>query len=100
MSEVGSSRENNVFVSAFRGSWDGWTSRDVTRGTEVWIFVEFRLRCCIRRWPLMVARDFGRYFAMRDSVKPGQDEKWPCLMAQRKVDGRGMKAHRWRKVAS
>ena len=44
MLKVGKSRANNVFVSAFRGFWDGWTLRDVVRGTEVWIFVEFKLR--------------------------------------------------------
>ena len=44
MSEVGRSRENNMFVSAFIGFWAGWTSRDVVRGTEVWSFVEFKLR--------------------------------------------------------
>ena len=47
-----------------------------------------------------MARDFGRYFVMRESVRPGQGEKWPCLMTKRKVDGRGMKAHPWRKAAS
>ena len=100
MSEVGRSRANNVFVSAFRGSWDGYTSRDVVRGTEVWSFVEFKLRCCMRRWPLLVAREFGKYSAMRDSVRPSQDKKWPRFMALRKVDGRGLKAHPWRKAAS
>ena len=73
MSEVGRSKANNVFVSAFRGSWDGWTSRDVVIGTEVCSVVEFKLRCCMRRWPLLVARDFGKYFVMRDYVRPGQD---------------------------
>ena len=73
MSEVERSRANNVFVSAFRGSWAGCTSRDVVRGTEVWSFVEFKLRCCMRMWPLLVERDFGNYFVMRDSVRPGQD---------------------------
>ena len=48
----------------------------------------------------MVARDFGRCFVMRDSIRPSQDEKWPRLMEQRKVNGRGLKAHPWRKAAS
>ena len=100
MSEVGRSRAKNVFVSAFRGSWTGWTSIDVSKGTEVWSFVEFKLRCCKSRWTLLVARDFGRCFVMIDSVRPGQDEKWPRLMAQRKFDGRWLKAHPWRKAAS
>ena len=97
---MGRSGSNNLFVSAFRGSWAGWTSRYVVRGTEVWIFVEFKLRCCMCRWPLLVARDFGEYFLMRESVRPGQEEKWPCLMSQRKVDGRRLKANPWRKAAS
>ena len=100
MLEVGRSRSDNVFVSALRGSWDGWTSIYVVRGTVVWSFVEFKLSCCMLRWPLLVERDFGKYFAMRDSVRPGHDEKWPLLMARRKVDGRGLKAHQWRKAAS
>ena len=100
MSEVGRSGENNVFVSALIGYWAGWTSRDVARGTEVWSFVEFKLRCCKIRWTLLVARDFGRCFVMIDSVRPGQDEKCPHLMTQRKVDGRGLKANPWRKAAS
>ena len=91
---------NNVFVSAFRGSWSGWTSRDVARGTEVWSFVEFKFCCCICRWPLLVARDFVGCFLMRDSLRPDQDEKWPRFMAQIKVDGRVLKAHPWRKAAS
>ena len=52
------------------------------------------------RWPFLVARGFGKYFVMRDSVRPGQDEKLPRLMAQRKVDVRGLKVHPWRKAAS
>ena len=47
-----------------------------------------------------MARNFGKYFVMRDYVKPGHDEKWPRLMARRKVDGRGLKAHPWSKAAS
>ena len=97
---MGRSMANDVFVSAFRGSWSGWTSRDVARGTEVWSFVEFKLRCCMCRWHLLVARDFSKYFVMRDSVRPGQDKKWPHLMARRKVDGRGLKVHPWSKSAS
>ena len=72
----------------------------MVRGTEVLIFVEFKLRCCMRRWPLIVARDFGNYFLMRDYVTPVQYEKWLRLMACRKVDERGLKAHQWRKAAS
>ena len=97
---MGRSRANNVFVSTFQGSWAGWTSIDVARGTEVRSFVEFKLRFCMCRRFLLVARDFGRCFVMRDSVRPGQDEKWSCLMARRKVYGRGLKAHPWRKAAS
>ena len=66
----------------------------------MYIFVEFKLRCCMRRWPFLVARGFGKYFIMRDSVRPGQDEKCPRLMTRRKVDGRGLKAHPWRKATS
>ena len=76
-----------MFVSLFRGSWDVWMSRDVMRGMEVWIFVEFELRFCMHRWPLLVARDFGKYFLMRDSVRSGQDDKWPCLIARKKSMG-------------
>ena len=89
-----------MFVSAFRGSWAGWTSRDVVIGTEVCSVVEFKLCCCMRIWPFLVAMYFVKYFVMRDSFRPGQDEKWPCLMARIKVDGRGLKAHPWRKAGS
>ena len=47
-----------------------------------------------------MARDFGKYSVMRDSVRPVQDEKWPRLMAWRKLDRRGLKAHPWRIAAS
>ena len=100
MSEVGRSRAKNVFLSEFRCSWAGWTSRDVVRGTEVWSFVEFKLHYCMCRWSFLVERDFCKYFVMRNCVRPGQDKKWPCLMARRKVDGRGLKVHPWRKAAS
>ena len=49
---------------------------------------------------LLVARDFGKYFVMRGAIRPVQDKKWPRLMAQRKVDWRGLKVHSWRKAAS
>ena len=88
-----------MFVSAFRGSWAGWTSRDVVRVTEMSIFVEFNFRCCMRMWSFMVARYFGKYSVMRQSVRPGQDKKWLSLMARIKVYGRGPKAHPWRKAA-
>ena len=71
MLEVGKSRANNVFVYAFKGSWAGWMSIYVVRGTEVWSFVEFKLRFYMHRWPLMVAKDFGKYFVMRYSIRPG-----------------------------
>ena len=100
MSEVGRSRSNIVFVSLFRGSWAGWTSRDVARGTEVWSFVEFKLHCCMRRCTFLAAKEFGKYFVMRDSVRPDQDKKWPCLIKRRNVDWRGLKAHPWRKAGS
>ena len=90
-------RANKVFVSALRGSWDGWMPRDVMRRTEVLIIVEFKLRCCMRRWPLLVEWDFGKYFMIIDSVRPDQDRKWPRFRAGRRVDGRGLKAHPWRK---
>ena len=45
-------------------------------------------------------QEFGRCFVMRDSVRPVQDENWPHLMERRKVNGRGLKAHSWRKAAS
>ena len=66
----------------------------------MWIFLEVKLHFCMLGWPLLLARDFGKYFVMRDSVRPGQDEKWPRLMTRRKVDGRGLKAHQWSKTAS
>ena len=100
MLEVGRSRANNVFVSAFIGSWAGWTSICVVRGTQVWSFVQFKLRCCMHRCTFLVARDFGKYFVMKYSVRPGKDYKWPRLMARIKLDGRGLKAHPWRKLAS
>ena len=78
-----------MFVSAFRGFWAGWTSIDMVRGTEVWSFVEFKLRFCMRRCTLLVPREFGKYFVMRDSVRPGQDEKYPRLMSRRKSMGEG-----------
>ena len=52
------------------------------------------------RWPLLVERDFVRCFVMRESVRPVQDKKWLRLMVRRKVDGRGLKEHPWRKAAS
>ena len=73
MSEVGRSRENNMFVSAFIGFWAGWTSRDVVRGTEVWSFVEFKLCFCMIRWTFLVERYFGKYLVMKDYVRPVQD---------------------------
>ena len=54
----------------------------------------------MNRCHVLVARDFGKYFVTRDSVRPDNDEKWPSLMAQRKVDWRGLKVHSWRKAAS
>ena len=89
-----------MFVSAFRGSWAGGMSRDVVRGTELWSFVEFKLRCCMCMWPFLVVRDYGKYFMVRGYVGPVQDKKWPRLMARRKVNGRGLKAHPWSKAAS
>ena len=66
----------------------------------MWSFVEFKLCCCMRMWNLLTERKLGKYFVMRDSVRPIQDKKWPRLMARRKVDGIGLKAHPWRKAAS
>ena len=39
--------------------------------------------------------DFGRCFCINSTVNPGHPMKWPCLMAEMKVDGTGEKLHAW-----
>jgi hypothetical protein len=100
MSDVGSRRAKILFVALFCGSWEGSTSRDVDSGSEVGDLVDCKFFCSIRRCPLLVASDFGRCFAISDLLNPGQEEKWPRRMAQRKVDVDGLKAQPCRKAAS
>jgi hypothetical protein len=79
-------------VRLLRGSWDGLTSRDVAMGRPVVILVDCAFFHCIRRWPLLVASDFGRCLVTKDEVRLGHESKCPRWMARRKVDGSGLKA--------
>jgi hypothetical protein len=58
-------------------SWEGQTSREVTRGrrVEVMGFVDWRFFCSMRRCPLLVASDFGRCLVTNEAVRPGQESK-------------------------
>lgn len=62
-------------------------------------FVERMFWYCCRRWPLMLASDFGRCFMTRSTVRPGQVVKYPAAMAVIHVLGAGQKQHRCRYVA-
>jgi hypothetical protein len=74
------------------GSCDGLTSRDVAMGRVVVILVNWAFFCCIVRWPLLVASDFGKCLVTKNAVRPGHELKCPRWMARRKVDGGGLKA--------
>jgi hypothetical protein len=100
MSEVGSRRAKSLSVALFCGSCGGSTSRDVDRGSEAGDLVDCKFFCSIRRCPLLVAPDIERCFAISDSLSPGQEEKWPRRMVQRKVDVDGLKAQPCRKAVS
>ena len=73
-------------------SCEGLTSSEVLMSKSVVSVVERMFFCCMRRWPLLVARDLVRCFVMRDVVNPGHVVKCPFLIARRKVDGCGLKA--------
>jgi hypothetical protein len=76
-------------------------SREVLIGRGAgWSFVDWMFFCCIRRWPLLVAIDFGRCLEINSVVNPGQLSKCPRAIARRKVDGTGLKAHPCKKDAS
>jgi hypothetical protein len=62
--------------------------------------VDCRFLCSMRRCPLLVAVDFCRCFVIRDSLRPGQEEKWPRCMARRNVEMEGLKAQPCKKAAS
>ena len=79
-----------TWVRRLLGSWEGLTSSDVAIGKFVGIFVDCKFFCCIRRWPLLVARDLLRCLVTRSVVRPGHDWKKPLLIAQRNVDGTGL----------
>jgi hypothetical protein len=99
-SDIGRRRAKRLCVALFCGSWDGATSRDVERGSGACNLVDFRFLCSIRRCPLLVAVDFWRCFVIRDSLSPGQEEKWPRRMAQRNVEMDGLKAQPCKKAVS
>jgi hypothetical protein len=87
-------------VVALCNSWEGLISSDVAIGrSEVMGLVDCRFFCCMRRWPLLVARDLERCLVTKDAVRPGHELKWPRWMARRNVDGRGLKAQACRKAA-
>ena len=46
-------------------------------------------------WPFAVARLLGRCLDIKSAVRPGQEEKFPALMAEMNVLGTGQKAARW-----
>jgi hypothetical protein len=61
-------------------------------GRLVVILVDCAFFCCMQRWPLLVASDFGRCLVTKDAVRLDQESKCPRWMAHRKVDGSGLKA--------
>jgi hypothetical protein len=91
-SDVGRRRAKRLCVALFCGSWDGSTSRDVERGSGAYNLVDCKFLCSMRRCPLLVAVDFLRCCVIRDSLSPGQEEKWPRRMARRNVEMDGLKA--------
>ena len=70
---VGSRAVKRTLVRALLGSCDGLRSRDVSIDKLEVISVDCRFCCCIRKCPLLVARDLGRCFVTRDEVRPGQE---------------------------
>ena len=67
-------------VGVLFGSRDGLTSRETASGRSgvmVMGLVDWMFFCCIRRWPLLVASDFGKYLVIREEVRPGHVLKWP-----------------------
>ena len=63
------------------------------------VLVNLMFFCCPRRCPLLVASEFGRYFLMRSVAILVQDEKCPCFMALRNVEGMRLNAAPRRKDA-
>jgi len=89
-----------TLVRVLLGSWDGLTSRDVAMGrAAVRTLVDWMFCWIIRRCPLLVASDLERCLVMSDGVRPGQDWKCPRCTARRNVEGTGLKAQAWRKLA-
>lgn len=80
-------------------SSEGLKSTDVARGKLAVILVDCTFCCCISSWHLLVASNFARRLVARDTVRPGREIKWPRWIAQKNVDGMGLKGQGWRKVA-
>jgi hypothetical protein len=97
-SNVGRRRAKRLCVTLFCDSLDGLTSRDVERGSGACNVVDCKFLCSMRRCPLLVAVDFLRCLVIRDSLSPGQEEKWPRRMAQRNVEMDGLKAQPCKKA--
>ena len=47
------------------------------------------------KWPFDLASLGGRYFLTARCVRPGNESRNPCLMANCKVDGAGLKRAAW-----
>jgi len=62
------------------------------RGSSCGGFVERKFFLSWSRCPIAVWMDFGRYFVMACSVRPGQELKNPNLTAFIHVDGTGLNA--------
>ena len=84
-----------LLMQGLIGSWEGLKSTDFAIGMADSILVYWVLFCCMRRWPLMVARGFHRCLYMRDMEIPVQVFKWLLLTDQRKVEGLGMETQAW-----
>ena len=88
-----------TFVRRLLGSWVGMMLSDVARSRLMAILVDWMFCCSMRRCPLLVASDFFKCLVIRVVVRPGQESKWLCRIARRKVEYCGLKAQAWRKAA-
>ena len=78
------------------GSWDGLKSRDVCMSSsEVIGLVDCMFFCCMRKWPLLVARDLAKCLVTRDLVRPGHESKCEFSTARSEVDGAGLHTVAW-----
>ena len=62
-------------------------------------FAGFLFLCWHLRWTFMVDMEFGRFFVINYSVRPGQYVKWVQFIAQSNVDLIGVKYVTCRKYA-